>query len=217
MKFWWLDAWKGCRHYLNISGKFTCPCDSGNGRVMSRYRGFTRSRGVSLCGLRPVGRKWNGGGFYCKKWTFPQRRVHYVQYQYFLFYILLVWGCVRTQRTPPPTGLPPSSRTLRDQYDAAKTLACTWWRNGVTHCNGIDVLPYCNCVQTCRHSYNQKYISYRNVARKEPNHLACTKNLVKIIHRNVLTDIGTDRRTDTLVTILRSLGPEKNVPVMNAC
>ena len=40
------------------------------------------------------------------KWTFPQRRVHYVHYQYFLFYILLlIWGCVRTQRTPLPTGL----------------------------------------------------------------------------------------------------------------
>ena len=28
--------------------------------------------------------------FFCKKWTFPQRRVHY-----FLFHILLIWG-VRT-------------------------------------------------------------------------------------------------------------------------
>jgi len=36
------------------------------------------------------------GGCFCKKWTFPQRRVHYVQYQYFIFYILLI--C--TQRTP---------------------------------------------------------------------------------------------------------------------
>jgi len=24
-----------------------------------------------------------GGGVSCEKWTFPQRRVHYVQYQYF--------------------------------------------------------------------------------------------------------------------------------------
>ena len=33
----------------------------------------------------------NGGGvFFCKKWTFPQ--MHYVQYQYFLFYILLIGG-----------------------------------------------------------------------------------------------------------------------------
>ena len=40
-----------------------------------------------------------------KKWTFPQRRVHYVQYQFFLHFIY--WGrCIRTQRTPPPpTGL----------------------------------------------------------------------------------------------------------------
>jgi len=37
-----------------------------------------------------------GGVFFCKKWTFSQRRVHYVQYQYFLFYILLIWGCIRT-------------------------------------------------------------------------------------------------------------------------
>ena len=38
----------------------------------------------------------NGGVFFVKKWTFPQRRVHYAQYQYFLFYILLIWGGVRT-------------------------------------------------------------------------------------------------------------------------
>jgi len=36
-----------------------------------------------------------GGVFFVKKQTFPQRRVHYVQYQYF-FYILC---------TPLPTGL----------------------------------------------------------------------------------------------------------------
>jgi len=46
--------------------------------------------------------KW--GGVCKKKWTLPQRRVHYVQCQYFLFYILLIWG-VRTQRTPLFTGL----------------------------------------------------------------------------------------------------------------
>ena len=32
--------------------------------------------------------------FFCKKVTFPQRRVHYVQYQYFLFYILHYLGRV---------------------------------------------------------------------------------------------------------------------------
>jgi len=42
-------------------------------------------------------KKWKIiGGCFCKKWTFSQRRVHYVQYQYFLFYVLLIWGCVRT-------------------------------------------------------------------------------------------------------------------------
>jgi len=42
--------------------------------------------------------KW---GCFVKKWTFPQRMVHYVQYQYFLFYIFLTWG-VRTHPTHPP-------------------------------------------------------------------------------------------------------------------
>ena len=46
------------------------------------------------------------GVFFVKTWTFPQRMVHYVQYQYFLVYILFIWGCVHTQRTTPlPTGL----------------------------------------------------------------------------------------------------------------
>jgi len=41
-----------------------------------------------------------GWGVFCKKWTFPQRRVHYVQYQYFYFTFYLFVRCVRTQRTP---------------------------------------------------------------------------------------------------------------------
>ena len=51
-------------------------------------------------------KKWKMGGC-CKKWTFPQRRVHYGQYQYFLFYILLIWGVAYAPNaTPPlPTGL----------------------------------------------------------------------------------------------------------------
>jgi len=48
----------------------------------------------------------SGGVFLYKKRTFPQRRVHYVHYQYFLFYILLIWGggCVGCRRTPPAHG-----------------------------------------------------------------------------------------------------------------
>ena len=47
-----------------------------------------------------------GGGVFRKKWTFPQRRVHYVQYQYFLFYILLIGGAYAPNAPPPlPTGL----------------------------------------------------------------------------------------------------------------
>jgi len=39
-----------------------------------------------------------------KKWTFPQRRVHYVQYQYFLFYILLIWEGAYAPNAPPAYG-----------------------------------------------------------------------------------------------------------------
>jgi len=46
-------------------------------------------------------KKWKVWVFLLKKWTFPQRSLHYVQHQYFfLFYILLIEGCVRTQHTP---------------------------------------------------------------------------------------------------------------------
>jgi len=53
--------------------------------------------------------KW--GCFFCKKkWTFPRRRVHYVQYQYFLFYILLIWGGAYA---PPSYGPVPPRRWQR--------------------------------------------------------------------------------------------------------
>ena len=47
------------------------------------------------------------GVFLYKKRTFPQRRVHCVHYQYFLFYILLIWGGALGADAPPPllTGL----------------------------------------------------------------------------------------------------------------
>ena len=43
-------------------------------------------------------KKWKMGFFCVKKWTFPQRRVHYVQHQYFLLYILLIWGGVDLEK-----------------------------------------------------------------------------------------------------------------------
>ena len=53
-----------------------------------------------------------GGCCFVKKWkmffwTFPQRRVHYVQYQYFFYFTFYLFrgGVVCTQRTPLPTGL----------------------------------------------------------------------------------------------------------------
>ena len=62
-----------------------------------------------------VVKKWKMGVF-CKKWIFPQRRVHYVQYQYFLFYILLIWGCVRTQPPLPAYGSLTTVVTLESTY-----------------------------------------------------------------------------------------------------
>ena len=48
-------------------------------------------------------------GCFCKKVDLSSTQGHYVQYRYFLFYILLIWG-VRTHPThpPPPTGLAPT-------------------------------------------------------------------------------------------------------------
>ena len=37
-----------------------------------------------------------------KQWSFLQRRVHLVQYQYFLFYILLIGGVPTHPTHPPP-------------------------------------------------------------------------------------------------------------------
>jgi len=46
----------------------------------------------------------NWGCFFVKKWTFPQRRVHYVQYQY--FYLHFTYLGVRTHPMHPlPMGL----------------------------------------------------------------------------------------------------------------
>ena len=35
---------------------------------------------------------WKMGVFFAKKWTFPQRRVHYVQYQYFFYFTFYLFG-----------------------------------------------------------------------------------------------------------------------------
>jgi len=60
------------------------------------------NRGVFVKKVESEGfvKKVDNGGF-VKKWTFPQRRVHYV------FFILhfTYWGGIRAQRTPLSTGL----------------------------------------------------------------------------------------------------------------
>jgi len=45
--------------------------------------------------------KW---GCFVNKWTFPQRRVHYVQYQYFFYLTFYLFGGVRTQPKHPAYG-----------------------------------------------------------------------------------------------------------------
>jgi len=70
---------------------------------------FYESR--NKCEERAGPKAGNEMGVFCKKWTFPQRRVHYVQYRYFLFCILLIWVGVRTHPTHPPAYRPVRSQT----------------------------------------------------------------------------------------------------------
>ena len=47
----------------------------------------------------------NGWGF-VKRWTFPQRRVHYVQYHYFFYFTFYLFGGVYAPNASPlPTQL----------------------------------------------------------------------------------------------------------------
>jgi len=65
----------------------------------ARFKGQARRQEMKWgCFVKKVE---NWGCFSVKKWTFPQCRVHYVHYQYFLFYILLIWRGVRTHPTYP--------------------------------------------------------------------------------------------------------------------
>jgi len=47
----------------------------------------------------------NGGGVFFNKWTFPQRRVHYVQYQYFFILHFTYLGGAYTPNASPANGL----------------------------------------------------------------------------------------------------------------
>ena len=75
----------------------------------------------------------NGGVFFVKKWTFPRRRVHYVQYQYFfiLHCTYLGEGCVHTQRTPSPC---PQACVMCRRYgvEPASDYCCDHYRR--TYC-----------------------------------------------------------------------------------
>jgi len=62
---------------------------------------------------------------FCKKWTFPQRRVHYVQYHYFLFFILLIWG-LRAHPTHPPPAYGPALCDHTACEASCKQLYCVY-------------------------------------------------------------------------------------------
>ena len=79
-------------------------------------------------------KKWKiGEVFYVKKWTFPQRRVHYVQYQYFLFY----------KKNTPPISFPaygPENRT-----DKTDTLRASPLSARISFSSDI-VIPACAVI-----------------------------------------------------------------------
>jgi len=52
-------------------------------------------------------------GVFCKKWTFPQRRVHYVHYQYFFIFHFTYLG-VCTHLTHPPAYGPEKPATFTE-------------------------------------------------------------------------------------------------------
>jgi len=54
------------------------------------------------------------GCFFCKKkWTFPQRRMHYVQYQYFFILHFTYFGDAYAPNTPHP--LPADDKLVSNQ------------------------------------------------------------------------------------------------------
>jgi len=76
-----------------------------------------------------------------KRWTFPQCRVHYVQYQFFILHYTYLGGCVHTQRTPTAHGLVQTDNImptpgifddkknlkLRKKIDTAPASSYTQW------------------------------------------------------------------------------------------
>jgi len=55
----------------------------------------------------------NEGVFFVKKWTFPQRMMHYVQYQYFFILHFTYFGDAYTPNTPHP--LPADDKLVSNQ------------------------------------------------------------------------------------------------------
>ena len=114
---------------------------------------------------------------FCKKWTFPQRRVHYVQYQYFLFYILLIWGVRTHPMHDPPAYGPAGSEFHKSVFSNRRTL--TAW-----HC------PHSSAAVAER-----RPCSSRSISPALHQRVGCCGSVLK----------QTDGRTDGLRTALKIL------------
>ena len=82
-------------------------------------------------------KKWKMGVFlwkvemevFCKNWTFPQRRVHYVQYQYFFYFAFYLFGAAYAPNAPPclrayDTGHARTSSRTAVQFSSVQFLCC---------------------------------------------------------------------------------------------
>ena len=89
--------------------------------------------------------KW--GVFFCKNWTFPQRRVHYVQYQYFFILHFTSLG-VRTHPTHPPLALygPASKHFARDYVRSQHVDVNTSHTEITVQLPQSYILPFKDCL-----------------------------------------------------------------------
>ena len=124
-----------------------------------------------------MSKKCGKRGMFCKKWTFPQRRVHYVQYQYLLFYILLIWGVRTHPMHDPPAYGPAGSEFHKSAFSNRRTL--TAW-----HC------PHSSAAVAER-----RPCSSRSISPALHQRVGCCGSVLK----------QTDGRTDGLRTALKIL------------
>jgi len=84
--------WKMWGNFCKKSEKWGCFCTKKQWKMGVFYKKSEKWGCFTV-------KKVENRGCFVKKWTFFQRRVHYVQYQYFLF--LLLWGGAYAPNAPP--------------------------------------------------------------------------------------------------------------------